>query len=105
VSTTEELLGRKNSGSGIRRDDYATPLYPQNLAPTSPTNRGRSVGIVLSRTQATEFVVVCVYSHFASFVCCNSSVYPQIFISDWEQSTLGNKLRCTRHLAHAINLG
>jgi hypothetical protein len=37
VSTTEELFGRKRSGSGLenlkygRRDpaDYATPLYPQ----------------------------------------------------------------------------
>jgi len=32
-----------------------TPLYPQKLALTSPTGRGRSVGIVRSRTKATEF--------------------------------------------------
>jgi hypothetical protein len=31
-----------------------TNLYPQNLALTSPTSGGRSVGIVRSRTQATE---------------------------------------------------
>jgi hypothetical protein len=31
-------------------------LYPQKLALTSPTSGGRSVGIVRSRTQATEFI-------------------------------------------------
>jgi hypothetical protein len=31
-------------------------LYPQKLALTSSTSGGRSVGIVRSRTQATEFV-------------------------------------------------
>ena len=35
-----------------------TPLYPQNLALTSPTGGGRSVGIVRSRTKATEFNLV-----------------------------------------------
>jgi hypothetical protein len=33
-------------------------LYPQKLALTSPTSGGRSVGIVLSRTQATKFSLV-----------------------------------------------
>ena len=32
-----------------------TSLYPQKLALTSPTGGGRSVGIVLSRTNATGF--------------------------------------------------
>jgi hypothetical protein len=45
VSTIEELLGRKTSGSGLeneeygRRDPSRSPrdtLYPQKLAPTSP---------------------------------------------------------------------
>jgi hypothetical protein len=44
------------TAEGIRRADYATPLYPQKLLLTSPTSGGRSVGIVRSRTQATEFV-------------------------------------------------
>jgi hypothetical protein len=66
VSTTEELLGGKSSGSGlenrdygvgIRSADYATPLYAQKLALPSPTSGGRSVGIVRSWTQATEFVL------------------------------------------------
>jgi hypothetical protein len=30
-------------------------IYPKKLALTSPTNGGRSVGIVRSRTQAKEF--------------------------------------------------
>jgi hypothetical protein len=64
VSTTEELFGRKSSGSGIEireyrcRDSSRWPhgtLFPQKLAITSPTSGGRSVGIVHSQTQATEF--------------------------------------------------
>jgi hypothetical protein len=36
-----------------------TPLYPQKLTLTSPTGGGgRSVGIVRSRTKATEFSLV-----------------------------------------------
>jgi hypothetical protein len=64
VSTTEELLGRKNSCSGlenlwgIQRTDFVAPLYPKKLALTSPTIFGRLVGIVHSQTQATEFSLV-----------------------------------------------
>jgi hypothetical protein len=71
VSTVEELLGRKSSGSGLenrehgRRDPSCWPrgtLYPQKLALTSRTSCGRSVGIVHPRTKATEFVLfVCLY--------------------------------------------
>ena len=35
-----------------------TPFYPQKLALTSPNGGGRSVGIVCSRTKATEFSLV-----------------------------------------------
>jgi hypothetical protein len=54
----------KESGSGIesqeygRRDPSRWPrgiLYPQKLALASPISGGRSVGIVRSQTQATEF--------------------------------------------------
>jgi hypothetical protein len=64
VSTTEELLERKSSGSGLENREYGRrepsrwprdTLYPQKLALTSPTRGGRSVGIVCSRTQAREF--------------------------------------------------
>jgi hypothetical protein len=40
-------------------------LYPQKLALTSPTSGGRSVGILRSLTQATEFVFL--YSYYAEF--------------------------------------
>jgi hypothetical protein len=65
VSTIEELLERNSSGSGLesreygRRDPSRWPrgtLDPQKLALTSPTSGGLSVAIVLSRTQATEFI-------------------------------------------------
>jgi hypothetical protein len=67
VSTTEELLERRSRVSGLegreygRRDPSRCPrgtLYPQKLALTSPTSGRRSVGIVRSRTKATEFVVL-----------------------------------------------
>ena len=35
--------------------NHVTSLYPQKLALTSPTGGGRSVGMVRSRTKATEF--------------------------------------------------
>jgi hypothetical protein len=59
VSTIEELLGRKNSGSGLENREYGRgdplrsprdTLYPQWLALTSSTSGGRSVGIVRLRT-------------------------------------------------------
>jgi hypothetical protein len=40
VSTIEEMLGRKNSGSGLENREY-----------------GLSVGIIRLRTKATEFVL------------------------------------------------
>jgi hypothetical protein len=65
VRTTEELLERKSSDSGPESLEYSHgdsssssrgTLHPQNLAVTSPTSGGRSVGIVRSRTKATEFI-------------------------------------------------
>jgi hypothetical protein len=68
MSTIEELLGRKSSGSGlenreysrgIRCADHMTPLYPQKLALTLPSSGGsRSVGVVRSRADATESSLV-----------------------------------------------
>jgi hypothetical protein len=69
VSTTEELLGRKSSVSGQkireygRRDPSRSPrdsIYPQKLALTSSKSGGRSLGIVRSRRQATEFSFILV---------------------------------------------
>jgi hypothetical protein len=66
VSTTEELLERKSSGSGLENREYGrrdpsrwprgTP-YPQKLTLTSPTSGCRSVGIVRSRTQTKEYSI------------------------------------------------
>jgi hypothetical protein len=74
VSTIEELLGRKSSGSGLEIREYGLrdPLrwprgtkYPQQLALTSPTSGCHSIGIVISQTQATEFS----FLFFFSFEC------------------------------------
>jgi hypothetical protein len=65
LSTIEELLERKSSGFGLENRDYGPrksnelttwqPSIRKNLALTSLTNGGRSVGIVRLRTQVTEF--------------------------------------------------
>jgi hypothetical protein len=67
VSTTEELLERKSSGSDQQNRDYGRresaaltmghPSSYKKLALTSPTSGGRSVGIVRSRTKPTELLV------------------------------------------------
>jgi hypothetical protein len=71
VSTTEELLERKSSGSGLESEEcgHKTPscwscstFYPHKLVLTSPTGSGRSVGIVRSRTQAIVFSFFSLYS-------------------------------------------
>jgi hypothetical protein len=64
VSTTEELLERKCSDSGLENRDYGrkgfgalTTRHPLSAkVGKSPTRGGRSVGIVHLRTQAKEFV-------------------------------------------------
>jgi hypothetical protein len=65
MSTIEELLGRNNSGSGLESREYGCrdplclqrdTLSPQKLALSWPASGGHSVGIVLSRTKATEFM-------------------------------------------------
>jgi hypothetical protein len=70
MSTIEELLERKSSGSGLESREYGSrnpsrwphgTLNPQKLALTLPTSGGGSVGIVPSRTQAMEFSVVLVH--------------------------------------------
>jgi hypothetical protein len=67
LSTIEELLERKRSCSSLeireygRRDSSHWPrgtLYPQKLVLTPLTRDGRSVGIIHSRTRATEFSLV-----------------------------------------------
>jgi hypothetical protein len=64
MSTTEELRDRKvavpvykteNTDVGIRHADHVVPSIRKKLAITSPTNGGRSVGIVRLRTQTMAF--------------------------------------------------
>jgi hypothetical protein len=64
VSTIEELLERKSSGFGLENREYGrrvplwwlrNPIYPQKLTLTSSTSCSLSIGIVRSRTKATEF--------------------------------------------------
>jgi hypothetical protein len=45
-------------GQGIRRTDYATPIYSQKLALTLPKSCGRSVGIDRSQTKATQVILL-----------------------------------------------
>jgi hypothetical protein len=63
VSIFEELFGRNSRGSGLENREYGNgdqlcltrdTLYPQQLALTSATSGGSSVGIVRLRTKATE---------------------------------------------------
>jgi hypothetical protein len=77
MSTIEELPERKSGGSGLETREYGRTdlsrlprgiLYPQKLALASPTSSGRSVGIVRSRTKATEF-----FNLFCSSSLCHSS--------------------------------
>jgi hypothetical protein len=61
----------------IRRADYATPLYPQKLAITSPTSGGRSVGIFRMRTKATELLLLLLLlSLDLSAICADSHENP-----------------------------
>jgi hypothetical protein len=68
VNTTEELylikkaaapvLKTENTAVGIRHADHVALSIRKTLAITSPTSGGRSVGIILLRTQTTEFRLV-----------------------------------------------
>jgi hypothetical protein len=71
VSTTEELLGIKSSGSGLEIRDYGSrdplrsprgALYPQKLSLTPSTSCGLSVGILRSQIPATEFIYIYLHS-------------------------------------------
>jgi hypothetical protein len=64
VSTIEELLERKSSGSGLETENTSVgdlsrwprdTLYPQKLVLSSPASGGHSIGTVRSQTKATEF--------------------------------------------------
>jgi hypothetical protein len=54
VSTIKELLGRNSSGFDLENREY----FRRDPSRDSPTSGGVSVGIVRSRTKATEFLTV-----------------------------------------------
>jgi hypothetical protein len=96
MSTTEELLGRKSSGSSpeIQKYGHGDPsrwpcgtLYPQKLALTSPTSGGHSVRIVCSQTQAMEFS----FSFITECTACMFQAY-------------GHYQEASLHLRHALEL-
>jgi hypothetical protein len=102
VSIIEELLERKvaapvykteNTAVRILHADRVAPS-PQKLALTSPTSGGRSVGIVRSRTQTTEFVLfVCLFSQsnglllewraFWNILCATRVIFSFAFGDCW----------------------
>jgi hypothetical protein len=102
LSTTQELLGRKSSGSGLENREYGRgdpllwrrdTLYPQKLALTSPTYGGRSVDIVRLRTKTTELVGQ--WTWFYSLACdrnrSSGLTFPTMF---WDCYRLGNWNMC-----------
>jgi hypothetical protein len=83
VSTTEELLARNSSGSGLESREYGRrvpwcwprgSLYPKKLGLISPTICGRSGGIVRPQTQATEFSLVLACGKWSG----NTSVWKEV---------------------------
>jgi hypothetical protein len=102
VSTIEELLGRKNCGSGLENRDYGRrdpssflrgTLYPQNLALTSPTSGYLSVGIVRSRTQVTEFMEAGAFVFECIMLCkfrsCPFTLHSETFQVPWNVAEAG----------------
>jgi hypothetical protein len=51
-------IGLPNKEQNNNNNNNNNNHYPQKLALTSPTSGGRMVGIVRTRTQATEFSLV-----------------------------------------------
>jgi hypothetical protein len=79
VTIIEELLEWKSSGSSLENREYGrmdpsrwprSTLYLQTLALTSPIGGGRSVCIVRSRTQASEFIIIII-------------MFLQLFVGPW----------------------
>jgi hypothetical protein len=82
VSTIEELLGRKSSGSGLENRDYVRrESFTLKLPLASLTSGGRSVSIVHSRTKASEW-----------FVCFHTSLL--VFRSVWTYNSRKKGNRC-----------
>jgi hypothetical protein len=70
ANTTEELLGRNSSGSGLESREYGRrdSSRRKKLALTSLTSCGHSVGIVRLRAEATELKLSKVVSKILQFL-------------------------------------
>ena len=81
---------------GTRCANHVTPLYPQKLALTSPAGGGRSVGMVRSRTKATEFslVLVRIYTVSNTHRLYMQQIHPQSKTSVYIKMFLGATLNC-----------
>jgi hypothetical protein len=55
---TATVQKTENMSVGFCRSDHVTPPLYAKLSLSSPTIGGRSVGVVRSRTQVTEFFLV-----------------------------------------------
>jgi hypothetical protein len=58
----------ENTAVGIRHADHVAPLYLQKLALTSLTSGGRSVAIVRSRPQDTEFLYILLFNTITTII-------------------------------------
>ena len=90
---------------GNRYADHVTPLYPHKLALTSPTGGGRSVGIVRSRTEATEFSFFfwCL-SWTIKYFLSNTFLSDKHLAETYIRDTLTNALRSTSESSVTIFL-
>jgi hypothetical protein len=107
MSTTEELLGRKSSGSGPENRDYGrrgsvelTTRQPPSakFSTNQPTSGGRSVGMVRSRTQATEFVFL--LKQFLPH--CSLFGYPIVLLHLLDQYVVLCCASCTDYNINAV---
>jgi hypothetical protein len=111
VSTTEDLLEIKSSGSGLESREYGRKdpsrwprgtLYPQKLALTPPTSGGRSVGMIRSGTQATEFVSVFICDLRFSLLWIWESVLSRMWHCVVLETLRGFERTCNLHLIRWI---
>jgi hypothetical protein len=94
VSITEELLDREvaapvykseNTAVGIRHADHVAPSVHKKLAITSPSSVGRSIGIVHSWNETTNFSLDLDKGNFDIYqlnVTRNENIYFNVFLID-----------------------
>jgi hypothetical protein len=101
VRTTEELLGRKSSGSGPEIREYGRrdlPLTTRHPPTTSPTSGGRSLGIVPLQTKATEFLLLTTTTTtitYASFFPLLLHITVLVHMYNYSYTNIFNYIRST----------